>query len=518
MRLSTSLILVIIVLTMTPIVFAANPLINKEYFTGDYITVANETYLIIGTDSDGGYWNNYSSVIFKHNITKVMFKVGVGECFSTESHTYCFNTTTYDWKKNFTWQGSILEPSMLIKIYSYASEVQLDRPKLVKLEYGNRYTIESKLKNTGSKETNVYYVEQLPAQFIVTNCNLCRINGNTVTAQIGLNDGEEKIISYTIQYFGYANLSWIANYTYSYDDQIRSDKKEMNSTVIIPYEIKESLTRRVSNTLGDISTYTLSIKNRQNYSMIKVNVSINNNVVKDYELLNKQDNTYYYTGIISSRESKNFSIILDSYMVGEFPIYVDARIESNGQVFVYRKNNSFNVSLDPLKPSLIVDKTKAEPNDTIRLVASLKNTDEQAQYIYVYAHLLPHDVQWSFDKINPGKELILYNDTFPIPESDDNLHIILSGIYRTTNLQDQTFTVEKIINVTGRGLKSAINSTAANDSSTPKKNVTVKPKVKHVVNKTTIKNNSSSEEEEQDILKSIIESIDSFIRGIFGKK
>jgi hypothetical protein len=529
MKLGMTLILAIMAIMMIHAVFAATstPLINKGYFSGDYLTVGNETYIVIGAEPKGDYWNNYSSVIFKHNITRDIFKVNIGKCSSTEQYTYCFNSTYYDWENNITWKGSILEPSMLLKVYHYTPEITLDRPKSIKLEYGDGYVIESKFKNTGSTDAIVYYSEQLPAQFIVTNCNICAINDNKVTAQIRLNDGEEKIMTYAVQYFGYGSFGWAANYNYSYDDKMRSETNTMNSTVQIPYVVTESLTRQVSNALGDISVFTLSIKNMQNYSGIKVNLSINNQVVKNYDSLDKKNNTYYYSGILSSSESKNFSITLDSYLVGQFPIYVDAKIESHGKMFEYAQNHSFNVSLKPLTPSLVVDKMSADPNDTIHLVASLKNNDSQAQYLYVSANLVPLDKQWAFEKINPGKELILYNDTFTIPEDEDDLYIVLSGLYRTANLQDQTFRLEKIINVTGRGPKLIPNSTsvANNTSSITSISTTSTPTIKNTTKNPSVSKNSTStnnanidEPAKKDFITSVIESIDSFIKSIFGKK
>ena len=186
--------------------------------------------------------------------------------------------------------------------------------------------------------------------------------------------------------------------------------------------------------------------------------------------------------------------------------------------------------MEPLTPILRVDKDKADPNDTITLVASLNNSDETAQYLYVYAHLLPQDEHWTFYKINPGKELILYNKTFSIPEDDDDLYIILSGLYRTTNFQEQTFKLVKIIDVAGREPKifnQTVNETTnqtINQSAqiTPQEDTTQTTsdlEAQQADTETSITESDDVEtEEEKDFLTRIIESIDSFIRGIFGKK
>lgn len=523
MRRSIFLILSLLTsILMAASAYSIDPIISGEYFTGEYITVANDTFILIGSDSDGSYWNNYSSVIFKNNLTRSLFKVEKGRCRNTEYYNYCFNDSYYNWDKKFTWEGSILEPSMLIRVYYYNPEVLLERPESLEFEYGRGQLIELNFSNTGTKETIVNYNEQLPAGFVVQNCNLCTINNNKVAAEVWLQDGEKKTINYYIQYFGYDNFSWSANYDYNYDDKFKSEVKNIKSSVKIPYNVIESLTRKVSTELGDISVFSANITNTQEYGMINVNLSIHNQVVKDYKELVKDGDIYMYSGVIGPKESRIFSIVLDSYMVGEFPIYVDAEIHAHNHVFDYIQNHSFNVSLNPLTPSLKVDKDIADPNDTITLVASLKNTDEYAQYLYVYAYLLPQEDHWTFYKINPGKELILYNDTFPIPEDDDDLYIILSGIYRTTNIQDQTFKLEKIIDVRGREPKpipQTINTT---------QNITPQQEPPQTVDSglpgsdetiiTASGTSTETEEGKKDFLTSIIESIDSFIKGLFGKK
>ncbi len=525
MRLSIVFILGIIlgVLMVSP-AYSVAPIVNAEFFTGDYVVVGNDTFILIGTDSDGSYWNNYSSVIFKNNVTKNLFKVEKGRCRNTEYYTYCFNYSYYNWDKKFTYQGSILEPSMVIQIFYYNPTVTLSKPASIKSDYGRGQSIEHIFTNTGSKETIVYYSEQLPHEFIVANCNICTITSNKVTAEIRLNEGEEKIMNYYLQYFGYKNFSWTANYNYSYDNQLKSESIATTSSVNAPYETTESLTQSVSNTLGDITTFSFVIKNLEEYANIDVNLSITNNVVKDYKNLEKRNMTYYYVGPIPARDSRAFNITLDSYLVGAFPIYVNARIESHNHLFEYARNYSFNVSLNPLTPSLIVDKEVVNPNDTIHLVASLKNTDEKAQYLYVYANLLPQEEHWTFYKINPGKELVLYNDTFPIPEDDDDLYITLSGIYRTTNLQDQSFKLQKIIDVTGREPKpipqSVVNTTTSGtvtQPDTPAVTQTQSGAGTVIANASgTPVEKETEEKEKKDLLTSMIDAIDSFIKLIFG--
>lgn len=522
MRLSIVFILGIILgILMVSLAYSVEPIVNTEFFTGDYVVVGNDTFILIGTDSDGTYWNNYSSVIFRNNVTRSMFKVEKGRCRNTEYYNYCFNYSYYNWDKKFTYQGSILEPSMVIQIFYYNPSVTLSKPETLQLEYGRGQMIEHIFTNTGSKETIVYYSEQLPHEFIVDNCNLCTITSNKVTAEIRLKDGEEKKMHYYIQYFDYKNFTWTANYNYTYDDKLKTETRTTTSSVKVPYEITESLTQSVSNTLGDITTFSFTIKNLEEYANIGVNLSMINKVVKDYKNLDKLNDTYYFVGIINARESKSFNITLDSYLVGAFPISVNADIESHNHIFEYVQNYSFNVSLNPLTPSLVVDKTVANPNDTIHLVASLKNTDEKAQYLYVYANLLPQEEHWTFYKINPGKELVLYNDTFPIPEDDDDLYITLSGIYRTTNLQDQSFKLQKIIDVVGREPKPIPQS---EPDVTPNSTVTVEPTPDTTAQPddtdTVIKNSSGTspaeKEKKKDFLISIIDSIDSFIKLIFG--
>lgn len=539
MRLSIVFILTILGVLTFPLAYAIDPIINSEYFTGEYVTVANDTFILIGTDSDGSYWNNYSSVIFKNNVTRSLFKVEKGRCRNTEYYTYCYNYSYYNWDKKFTYEGSILEPSMVIQIFYYNPEVSLVKLETMELEYGRGQMVESVFTNTGSKETVVDYAEQLPAEFIVMNCNICTIVNNKVIAEIRLQEGEEKKMTYFLQYFDYKNFTWTANYNYSYDNQFKSEKKTITSSVKIPYTITESLTQSISNTLGDITTYSFNITNLEEYSNLNINLSIINRVVKDYKGLTKQNDTYTYVGFINARESKEFSIILDSYLVGEFPIYIDAEIETHNHVFDYVQNYSFNVSLNPITPSIIVDKEVANPNDTIHLVASLKNTDDNAQYLYVYANLLPQEEHWTFYKINPGKELILYNDTFPIPEDDDDLYIILSGIYRTTNLQDQTFKLEKIIDIVGREPKPIPSSETNSTSSDSGSSTETASDTENVVNSdsnidtqqvvpddsetvisgsnTATNTTGKDDKEKKDFLSSILDAIDSFIKGIFGK-
>lgn len=510
-----------ILLAIVSSVYAIEPIISGEYFTGEYITVGNDTFILIGTDSDGTYWNNYSSVIFKNNLT--LFKIEKGRCKKTEYYDYCFIDSYYNWDKNFTWQGSILEPSMIIEVYYNTPEVALDRHEYLELEYGRGEVIYLNFTNTGTKDTIIYYEEQLPMEFVVTNCNMCTITNNKVTSEVRLKDGETKTINYFVQYYGYNNFSWTANYNYSYDNKFKSEQKNIKSIVKSPYNVIESLTRSVSTTLGDISTFSVNVTNMQESGILNVNLSIHNEVVKNYNQLKKKGNIYTYEGTIPKGESKVFSIILDSYLVGEFPIYVDIEMETHNTVFKYIQNHSFNVSLNPLTPSLIVDKNVVDPNDTITLVASLKNTDEYAQYLYVYAHLLPQDEQWTFYKINPGKELILYNNTFPIPEDDDDLYIILSGVYRTINMQEQTFKLEKIIDVRGREPKPILQSNATQNNTTQEEPEMPpnQPTDQLVSDETAIYDGDISDdakEEEKDFLTQIIESIDSFVKRIFGKK
>lgn len=502
--------------------YSIDPIISGEYFTGEYITVENDTYIIIGSDSDGSYWNNYSSVIFKNNLTRSLFKVEKGKCRNIDYYTYCFNDSYYNWDKKFTWEGSILEPSMLIRVYYYTPEVTLARPEYLEMEYGRGQIIYLNFTNSGSKETIINYYEQIPVELVVTNCNMCTIENNKVTSELRLKDGETKTINYYVQYYGYKNFSWTANYNYSYDNKFKSESKNIRSTVKPPYNVIESLERSVSTGLGDISTFSVNITNTQEFGILDVNLSIHNQVVKNYNQLEKKGNIYTYEGIIPARESRVFSIVLDSYLVGEFPIYVYAEIEAHNTIFKYTQNHSFNVSLNPLTPSLIVDKDVADPNDTITLVASLKNTDEHAQYLYVYAYLLPQEEHWTYYKINPGKELILYNDTFPIPEDDDDLYIILSGIYRTTNIQDQTFKLEKKIDVRGREPKPIYQSNNSRQNTTSEQQssqvVETTPSGSDETMITGGEGATEYKEKKNDFLTSIIESIDSFIKGIFGRK
>ncbi|GIU69881.1 MAG: hypothetical protein KatS3mg002_1117 [Candidatus Woesearchaeota archaeon] len=534
------------------LVYSLDPIISGEYFTGDNITINNKTLFIIGTDSDGSYWNNYSAVIFQGN--NVLFKVNKGKCKKIDYYEYCFEDSYYNWEKNFTWIGRVLEPSMIIKIYYYTPEIVFERNESIELEYNRPKVIDLRFKNNGNRETVVKYQEVLPYDFLISNCVDCTISINKINANIKLKAGEEKTIYYTITYLGYKNFSWNMNYTYTYDNNVIKEFKTITSSVKIPYELTESLSQSTSSTLGEISTYTVSVANLYE-TPLKVNISIMNEQVKDYYGLVKYENkiqennnaqgnyqysyVYKYDGLIGPLETKNFSISIESSKIGVFPIILDATIIANNNIFTHRSNKTYNVSLNPLVPFLITDKEVADPNDTISLIAYLKNTDEKQQYLYVYAHLLPLDNYWTFNSISPGKEILLYNDTFRIPDGDDDLYIILSGVYRTTNFQEQKFTLKKIIDIRGREPKTIHNSNAENNTQSnetsadqsieQKNNITneqysdensqlpqeTPPGLSQNLEDTQ---NSKGKEKKEDFLEKIIKSIDSFIKRLFGKK
>lgn len=527
--------LFILSLVCASLVVASETIISGEYFTGDSINVDNKTFILIGTDPGDEFFNNYSSVIFKDNATKAMFKVQKGRCYNTEYYEYCFNDSYYNWDKKFTYAASTLQPSLIINVYYYKPEVAIEKITSIELDYDRGYFIELKFTNTGSKDTTVHYTEQLPAQFLVLNCQSCEINYNKVTAEIRLAEGEERTVYYTIRYAGYSSFTWNSSYDYTYDNVLKSEVQTTTSTVKIPYAISESLTNSVSTALGDKSTFFISFENIDPYANIKLKLKLMNDAVDEYTGLTKINNSYYYEGFINSKDSKNFSITMDSIKVGEFPIFIDSEIESHNIIFNYDKNYTFNVSLSPLVPSIIVDKEQALDNDTITMVASLKNTDEYAQYLYVYAYIDIFDQQWTFYKINPGKELILYNNTFNVPFGDDDLYITLSGVYRTQNLQDQTFRTQKIVDIIGREPKTfsdseldALNETdqssvvsSDNEQSSdllsnqsPDQSSDVITDVQQSTQSTTAQ--ETIEEDDRDFLTKIISSIDNFFKNMFG--
>lgn len=507
--------------------YSAETAISADYFTGDILKVGNFTYILIGTEPKGGYWNNYSAVIFKDNDTSSLFKVYKGKCYSTEYYDYCYNDSYYNWNKKFTYEGSVLEPSMKLRVYYNSPKVTVTQQTSLELEYSRTYSRTIEFKNTGSKNTIVYYNEQLPKEFSVQNCNGCDILNNKVTSQVRLQVGESGTIRYSIKYDGYSNFSWNSTYDYTYDEKNAHGTTKISSKVKTPYSIRESISKSKSTNLEDLSTFYFNVTNKESYSSLNLDLQIINDAVKSYSELENSGNIYYYKGIIPAGESKAFSITMSSELVGVFPIYLNAKMESHGQQFLYNKNYTFNVSLNPITPSIIVDKTVANPNDTITMLVSLKNTDLKQQYVYLYAHLLPQDEQWTYERLLPGEQLILYNDTFPVPLGNDDLHIVVSGVYRTTNLQDQTFKAEKTIDIIGRespkintstanGLNGSNKTSIVNINNTSK-NSSVKNSPEKNSNAPQTGNDDTEEpEKKKDLLTSILDSIDGFFTKLFG--
>lgn len=501
--------IIILALCMMPIAYAISPVLNGEFFSGSSIVVDNRTFIIIGTDSDNTYWNNYSAVVFKDNDTNEMFTVKMHKCYALDYYDYCYNGTNYNWKKNLTYEGEILEPSLLIKVYYNKPEITIQKPRSVILEYGKTYFMNIKLKNTGTEETTVNYQELLPNQFTLSNCFDCIIQSNMITSSLALKSNEEKNISYGIRYSGYSNWTWSSFYEYTYDDKTTRKNQTTSTSVKKPYTITESFTSNIVKRLGEPSKFTVVIANQEQNINMDVELAITNQFVIYQEGLEKDSNRYTYSGTLFPNQSKTFSMTMESSLIGAFPIIVQAKMKSRDNIFEYYNNYTYNVIVKPLLPIIIIDKTKVYDNESIKINVSLKNPDNATQYISIYAYVSPINQSFTFDRINPGRQVTVYNGSFEIPENSSDFNITISGTYRTTNYQDLSFKLNKTVDVLQRKPVVIKKTPTVKNTTKIEKNTTS-------VKKTTPTAGSIPEEKKKDFFTSILDFIDGIMKSIFG--
>ncbi|MEM4711155.1 MAG: hypothetical protein QXL18_04355 [Candidatus Woesearchaeota archaeon] len=434
---------VLIFLILAPFVYALEPLINQEYFTGDTIIIHDIPYTVFGSDSSGDYWNNYSSVIFKNNITKEMFKVSIGKCKDIKYYSFCYEDNYYNWDKRRTWEGSILEPSLKIKIYYKTPEVKLTRTNNVELEYGKYYLMDISFENTGVLRTTVNYEEEIPNYF-VADCDFC-IN-NKISLKVYLNPNEKKNFNYNVKPLTYDNYSWSYKYYYIYDNNNISSTGTITATVKKPYNIIE-VSPKNNLLLEEETVYKINVSSVSG-SALNINISISSDLIKKYSGLTFNGKKYVYEGAIPAKDSKIFEVTLSSPNIGYYPLIINSTIIADNKKFYYNNNYSLNISLKPIVASFIVDKEAVNPGENVFVIVKLKNTDEKENYLHVYSYVSGIDSYNYIPYLSANKEIIIYNGTIKAPV-DDDLYLILKGIYRTRTLQELSFNDVKIIDVIG---------------------------------------------------------------------
>jgi len=434
----------------------AEVLYSGKIYSGDNLTINNETFTVLGIQSNTDFELNYTSVVLTSLAHRYL--ISQENCYATDYYTYCYLGASYDYNNNKTLMHSgFVEPQMAIQVNHTIPEITVTRPTTIVLSYGLVDTIAVTIKNNGQKAGWVHYEEQLPPSIIVVNTGDFTANSELPTLlakDILMNSGDIKTFYYTIKTLQYQNATWTGSYTYSYENiTLTQNTTQLIATTKLPYNIIESYSKKQSDTISsaDYTEYCLNITNTDPSNNLNLNASVDIGYLQYIEAKywkNTTPSLLTYTAMLSPGETAGLYLRFRGLYTGVYPIKTTILSAVNNNQFSYQSTQNYTVKLpENITSTIVVNKNSVDAGEHVNITLMIKNNDAKNTYYNIQGILLEEDINASL--IHPGEEIVVYQKDYTTPSSSTGtLNITFVGTYHTESGQGFFMNAEKIINIT----------------------------------------------------------------------
>lgn len=517
----------------------AENIYSGSIFSGDSFSVKNDTYVAIGTRDVGGeFANNYSKVILRRSgVINTDVIIPVGKCIDEDHYSYCFDSLTYDFNNPRTTSSDTVQPLLDIRIEHNLPSITVDNPAMISVDYGEEYSINHTFSNTGYDSLRINYKEQVPQDIIITSADNLVVQNNLITKTFTIPENSTMIIGYKIKYLGYTNKTWKASYDYDYEgNNYLSNATPITLSINTPFGISDTISAQEITKIDDRITYSVIINNIDPSKTISSSITTNINGLQVDRLnnLKRNDVTLEYTGKedISPGNFANYTISGLLGMLGNHSVDSVVKIQANNEEFSVPLSKTFRLKMNPLNPTLLIDKSMINPGDIINITLIINNSDTINDYFQLNGYLRGISEEYmNYQNIMHGNGIIierLYQVPIFNATSQKNILFSFDGVYKTKNAEDIRLYIEKSVPINTSYYNTSSNNTISKIAQVPalennslQNNKSVNASViKEPVQDKNVPAPAPdvADGANKDFLSRIFDGINNFIKKLFGSK